>query len=83
MENTEVDSNEVLEKFLAQFDQLIKNSEASHIKSLELEGRLFELEKAVGYLLSKDVEWMAGYQAAMAKEGEQHEQASGFVAPQE
>jgi hypothetical protein len=48
-----------------------------------LHNRVFELEKAMGYVLSKDAEWMAAFQKAQEQVAEQptEEPSNGFEAP--
>ena len=46
-----------------------------------MQHRLSETEKVAGYLLSKDPEWVAQMQAAMAEEQKQADRASAEAAP--
>lgn len=67
--------NEAIENFSERLNEFMGQVVLMH-------NRLFELEKAVGYLLTKDPEWMEAFKKAQSEEaaGEQ-EAGSELVIP--
>ena len=71
---------DVIQDFIEKLNELISHS-------VQMHHRLFEIEKSVGYLLSKDPEWMKAYNESLSvQEGtasSEQQEASGFVYPSE
>jgi hypothetical protein len=51
------------------FEQFKEKLEETLGQLVLMHNRLFELEKAVGYLLTKDPEWMSAFTKAQAEAG--------------
>jgi hypothetical protein len=60
-QSTEQTQEQLSEQFSNTLNQFIANS-------YQLFARLEEVEKAVAYLLSKDKDWMAAFNASMAQQ---------------
>lgn len=69
-ETTPQSEENLSEKFSETLNQFIANS-------YQLFARVEEMEKAIAYLLSKDKEWMAAFNASLAQQENQPGMADG------